>query len=417
MTATQDGPGGAAGTGAFARLQVSAVAANFADGMALVAFPLLAASFTSSPLTIGAIAAAGSLPWLLTSLHVGAAIDRRGAARLLVTSHGGRAVLFGMLVLLVLAPPALVLPCLGLLAFSVGVLEVIADNSTQTLIPRVVAPDRLPSANARIQVIQNTGLNLVGAPVASVLIGVSLAAPPAAIAAGYVLAAAVLRRLVDQVGPPEPAAGDLAVRAGWTHVRRSPALFTLATTTSLLNLALGAIPAVLVLYVQQRLHAPTWTYGLLLSALAVGSLLGAVLVPPVLARTSETFLLRLVLITLPLPVFVTAVTTSFWLAAGAQFGIGALEITWGIIAVSYRQEVVPEQLLGRVNAVYRMMAWGSVPVGALLAGAVAEFVGVSGAYLCLAVVLCGGWIISPRIRPELLDAERRPVPVRTQEER
>jgi hypothetical protein len=296
------------------------------------------------------------------------------------------------------------------------VLEVVADNATQTLIPSVVPQDKLPTANARMQLIQNTGLNLVGAPVASALMSVHLGAPLAVIAANYSIAAATLRKMVDRAKPSELASDRLAVLAGWTHIRRSKALFTLAATTSLLNLALGAVPAILVLYVQQQLHAPTWTYGLLLTSLAVGTLVGAVVVPPVLARTSESFVLRFVLIVLPVPMFVIAVATDFWVAAGAQFVIGALEIAWGIIAVSYRQEVVPYELLGRVNAIYRMMAWGSIPVGALLAGALAELTNVSGAYLCLTVVLCAGWLVSMTIRPDVLDAERQPVAAQRQGE-
>jgi MFS family permease len=399
---------------AFTRLQVSAVSAHFADGMSLVAFPLIAASFTSSPLVIGAISAAGTLPWLLTSIHIGALIDRKGAGRLLVNSHAGRAVVFLVLLVLVLAPSSFFLLCLGIVAFLVGVLEVVADNATQTLIPSVVPPAELPKANARMQLIQNTGLNLVGAPVASALLSVHLAAPLAVITVGYSVATASLRKLANRAG--EQVSDGLAVLAGWTHIRQSRALFTLAATTSLLNLALGAVPAILVLYVEHQLHAPTWTYGLLLTSLAMGTLAGAVVVPLALARTSETFVLRFVLITLPVPMFAIAVTTSFWIAAGAQLFIGALEIAWGIVAVSYRQEVVPYELLGRVNAIYRMMAWGSIPVGALLAGALAELTNVSGAYLCVTAILCAGWIVSTKIRPEVLDADRRLVSARRQGE-
>jgi MFS family permease len=243
---------------------------------------------------------------------------------------------------------------------------------------------------------------------------VHLAAPLAVITVGYSVATASLRKLANRAG--EQVSDGLAVLAGWTHIRQSRALFTLAATTSLLNLALGAVPAILVLYVEHQLHAPTWTYGLLLTSLAMGTLAGAVVVPLALARTSETFVLRFVLITLPVPMFAIAVTTSFWVAAGAQLFIGALEIAWGIVAVSYRQEVVPYELLGRVNAIYRMMAWGSIPVGALLAGALAELTNVSGAYLCVTAILCAGWIVSTKIRPEVLDADRRLVSARRQGE-
>jgi MFS family permease len=394
-------------TRAFNRLQMSSVFANFADGMSLVAFPLLAAAFTSSPLVIGAISAARSLPWLLASLHVGALIDRKGAARLLFGSDTARAAIFLAVAALVVFPTDFFLVCLGVVAFVVGVLEVVADNSAQTLLPSLVPPEELPRANARIQLIENTGLNLLGAPVASALMTVHLAAPLVVIATKYSAAAAALRGIAGRRTKAETEAESGAVLAGWLHVRRSRALFTLAMTTSLMNVALGGAPAIMVLYVGQRLHAPTWTYGLLLTALALGTVLGALVVPKALARTSETFVLRFALVAMPLPMFVLALATEYWLAAVAQFVWGALEIAWGIVAVSYRQEVVPYELLGRVNAVYRMMAWGSVPVGGLLTGLMGELLGISGAYLVLTGVLCTGWLVARTIRPDVLDLERR----------
>jgi MFS family permease len=402
-------------TRAFTRLQISSAYANFADGMSLVAFPLLAAAFTSSPLAIGAIAAARSLPWLLASVHVGALIDRKGAARLLFRSNTTRAAIFLALAALVLFPTNMFLVCLAVVAFVVGVLEVVADNSAQTVLPSIVPPEELPRANARIQLIENAGLNMLGAPVASALMSVNLAAPLVAIAAKYALAAATLRKLVSgRETTPEGHAGG--VLAGWLHVRRSRALFTLAMTTSLMNIALGGAPAIMVLYVDEQLHAPRWTYGLLLTALALGTVLGALVVPRALARTSETFVLRFALVAMPLPMFVLALATEYWLAAVAQFVWGALEITWGIVAVSYRQEVVPYELLGRVNAVYRMMAWGSIPIGGLLTGLLGELVGIAGAYLALTAILCSGWLVSLMIRPEVLDLERQLVTTHTRGE-
>ncbi|HEY7593596.1 MAG TPA: MFS transporter [Actinophytocola sp.] len=395
-------------TSAFKRLQLSAVCANFADGMSLVAFPLLAAAFTSSPLVIGSIAAARSLPWLLTSIHVGVLIDRRGADRLLLGSNTIRVGIFLALAILLLLPANAFLVALAVVAFAAGVLEVVADNSTQTLLPSIVPQEQLPAANARIQLIENAGLNLAGAPVASALMGVHPAAPLIAIATKYSLAAASLRKLLSGTRTRVRPGEAVAVLAGWTHIRRSRALFTLAMTTALINLAMAGSAAILVLYVEQRLRTPTWTYGLLLTAFALGTFLGAAIVPRILGRTSETFVLRSVLLALPAPMLLIALTTDFWPSAAGQLGFGVLEIAWGIVAVSYRQEVVPAGLLGRVNAMYRMMAWGSVPIGAFLAGVFAELMGIMGAYLALTAILCTGWLVSLTIRPEILDRERRP---------
>ena len=46
---------------------------------------------------------------------------------------------------------------------------------------------------------------------------------------------------------------------------------------------------------------------------------------------------------------------------------------WNVLAVSIRQEIIPDKLLGRVNSVYRLLALGSVPIGALLGGSIVKY--------------------------------------------
>ena len=49
---------------------------------------------------------------------------------------------------------------------------------------------------------------------------------------------------------------------------------------------------------------------------------------------------------------------------------------WNIVTVSLRQRITPDQLLGRVNATYRLFAWGAMPLGAVLGGVIAEVLGL-----------------------------------------
>ena len=59
---------------------------------------------------------------------------------------------------------------------------------------------------------------------------------------------------------------------------------------------------------------------------------------------------------------------------------------WNIITVSLRQRITPDHLLGRMNATYRLFAWGVMPIGALLGGLVAEVLGLRAVF-----VLAAGW--------------------------
>ncbi|GAA3071932.1 hypothetical protein GCM10020254_14710 [Streptomyces goshikiensis] len=63
-------------------------------------------------------------------------------------------------------------------------------------------------------------------------------------------------------------------------------------------------------------------------------------------------------------------------AAGAALAIFACgTVTWNVVVVVLRQTLVPQHLLGRANSVYRLVAWGGLPVGAAAGGIVAAEVG------------------------------------------
>ena len=61
-------------------------------------------------------------------------------------------------------------------------------------------------------------------------------------------------------------------------------------------------------------------------------------------------------------------------------------ISWNVITVSFRQRVVPEQLLGRVNAGYRLVAWGTIPLGAALGGYLGSRFGLTAAFWTSAIL-------------------------------
>jgi MFS family permease len=80
------------------------------------------------------------------------------------------------------------------------------------------------------------------------------------------------------------------------------------------------------------------------------------------------------------------------LLIGALMTIGGVAaMSWNVLTVSLRQRVAPDHLLGRVNAGYRLLAWGSMPLGAFLGGVLADVFGLRAAFLiaaatCLAAI-------------------------------
>jgi MFS family permease len=139
--------------------------------------------------------------------------------------------------------------------------------------------------------------------------------------------------------------------------------------------------ATFVLFATQTLHVSVRGYGLLLASSAVGSVIGG-LVNPVLARRVGP---------VPLLITVTCIGSARAIGMGltpnavvlaALMACGGFITTlWNVVTVSMRQREVPAELFGRVNSVYRMLGWGTRPLGALAGGIVAEAAGLRAPFI------------------------------------
>lgn len=126
---------------------------------------------------------------------------------------------------------------------------------------------------------------------------------------------------------------------------------------------------VLVLVSQERLGLSATGFGLLLTAGAAGGVAGGLLCPAIVSRIGAQRSLTLSLGIIPLPLIAMVAPNAFVVgfALFIQTFVGTL---WNVVTVSYRQRTIPDDLLGRVNSVYRFFGWGTISLGALLGGVV-----------------------------------------------
>jgi MFS family permease len=164
-------------------------------------------------------------------------------------------------------------------------------------------------------------------------------------------------------------------------------LRTLAAMTGAMNLGFMAGETILVLLAQQRFGLGPVGFGLLGLGGAAGSLAGSVLASRIGRRFATGPLLLVAAGASGLSVAVVGVAPNAWVA-GAAFALGGFAgIVWNVVTVSMRQSIIPDRLLGRVNSVYRLLAWGTLPIGAALGGALATEFGLRAAYLIPGVLL------------------------------
>jgi MFS family permease len=355
---------------AYWRLWWAAGVDNVGDGAFAAAVPLLAVTVTRDPRLVSVVAAATYLPWLLLSLPVGALVDRRDRVGLMWRSQAVQGVIVA--VIAVLAAFGLVgVPVLAVAAFGLGAGEVVFANAAQAVLPDMVPKPLLHKANGHQQVIVTVGQQFVGPPVGSLLFAIAVALPFGLDAGSFALSAALLATLPRRQRVERPRArGQIAAGLRWLVGHRL--LRTLALVLGV-NTFCGQLGnATLVLLATGTLGLDARGYGVLLGGAAVGSVVGGVVNARVVARIGEIPALVVSLAANAL-VFVAIGLSPNAVVLGVSLAVNGFVTTlWNIVTVSLRQEIVPADMLGRVNSVYRMLGWGLIPVGAVVGGFVAH---------------------------------------------
>jgi MFS family permease len=401
----------------YRRLWTAAGVSTLGDGVRLAALPLLAASITRDPGAVAAVTLAGGLPWLLFSLLSGAVVDRVDRKRVMWMVDSGRAlVMFGLATAVV--SDATSIPLLVVVAFLLGTGETLFDNAAQSLMPSVATRDRLEEANSRLYAVQISSQEFVGPPVGSLLFAAAMAAPFFLDAGSFVAAAALVLGIRSAPRTPRPAAersrlwSEIADGLRWLWRHRL--LRTLALMLGVWNLLTTAAGAVFVLFATEDLHVSTAGYGLLFSAGAVGSIVGSVFATRIIRGVGPGRALLTAVVVSGLSYFVVALTSNAYLV-GVMGAIGSMvAIVWNVITVSLRQAIIPDELLGRVNSVYRFLGWGMMPIGAALGGVIASAFGLRATYWIGGAVLLAMASATFRIVNDRAIAEARTAAPRTE---
>ena len=361
------------------RLLFSASAiSNLGDGVSALAFPWLATLITRDPMLIALVAFATRLPWLLFSIPAGVWTDRVDRRQLMVKAGMLRFLLTAGVISVILSAPEFPVQngtpyilALCALAFLLGSAEVVRDNAAQTVLPAVVAKHQLEQANGQIWSIEQIMGSFVGPPLAGFLIAYAVPAPFLLDAVTFAGAAALVwcMRL-------SPTSAKVAPRRSWM-VEAGDGIHWLWGHSEILQLAimLGCMNAmgimaltILPLFGQELLGLNAAQYGLLITAEAAGGVAGGLICPAIAARLGVR---RSLMLALPLMMVgwgMIGLVPNVWMVAPALFVGMFAGLMWNVVTVSYRQRRIPDDLLGRVNSLYRFFGWGMLPLGALLGG-------------------------------------------------
>ncbi len=337
----------------------------------------------STTFQVSLLTAAAWIPWLLFGLPVGAWVDRLPRRSILLVCDLASAVLFASIPLAA-ALGVLSFEQMVVVALLAGFLSVFFQTAYHVYLADVVTQELLLNANAKLQgseaVAQVAGPSLAGL-IAS-LIGATAGVLLDALT--FVFSFVLTRRISDLGRPTTDATGKgvplrRQIAVGVHFVASDPYLRVLTIYGSLTNLALIGYQSIVVTFLVRTVRLGPALVGVVLAAASVGGVLGAVLAQRV-ARSVGTSraLIFSALCTAPFGLLAALAGGGFRLVLPmlGVFVVAAGIVCSNVVKDSFRQTYCPPEMLGRVLVTMQFLNYGSIPLGAVLAGGVATVLGL-----------------------------------------
>lgn len=386
----------------FRRLWLADAISQIGTRMTFLAAPLLAVLYLdASTFEVALVRTCESLGYLLFGLLAGAWVDRVRCRPVLLTTDLGRAVLM-------LTVPAaalfgvLTLWQLYLVMFAVGLLTVFFDVAHQSYLPRLVPPERLVDANAKLAANASVAA-LTGAGAGGFLVQLLTAPFVFVLDALSMVWSALWVRSIRHREPPVPRAPDRhlgrEIREGVRFVAHHPLLRPIALNTATVVLCQSAAMGVSIVFLVRDIGLSAWAIGLLGVIGLLGALLASAVTRRLVARFGQVRAMLLGAAALGPAFLVQAFTTpgwglAWWVVSGfvASFCI----VLTNIVMATIRQTLCPPALLGRVTATLELTMWGVMPLGSLLGGVLGTVLGTRATLLWTGAVACLGvvWLLT-----------------------
>jgi MFS family permease len=383
------------------------------------ALPWLVLQLTHSPVYVGLLVFARYAPFMAFGLFAGALADRFDNRRVVIGTQASSMLIAAGLAVLALSGVDQLWPYF-VLAFLGGTALVFDAPNRHALTFQLVGRDELPNAVALNSSLFNAG-RVVGPAVGGVLIAAVGVGWCFAVNAGSflaVLAGLLLMRSSELFSLDRGLVSTktgAAIREGLAYVWRSPQLKLVLGITIVVSATGFNFRVLLPVLASGTLHAGAEVFGVLFACFGAGALLGA-LGSAALGRASWKALI-LGAAGFSSGMLLLAPVRNAVVAAALLFVIGFCFSTWTANSQSILQLTAPDRLRGRVLGLYLFAFAGLSPVGALLAGWLADvggtelafaFAGTAGLTVtALAVAQSRGWRLPSR-KPPLVPMVEEP---------
>jgi MFS family permease len=382
------------------------IVSNTGTWMQSIAQAWLILKLTNSPFALGTLTMLQALPVLLLGLFGGVIADRFPKRRLLLCTQTMMFTQAVVLAVLTYTEQIQIWQLYGL-ALSLGVLNALDNPTRQTLVAELVPAEDLPNAVALNSLSFNTS-RLVGPAVGGLTIawvGVAGCFFLNAFSFMGVIASLLMirSRSLPVTADRRRGAMILQVAEGLRYARSTPDVLFVVILMGAIGCFGYNFQTVLPLIAEYVLNASPASFGLLTSAMAVGSVGSALF----MASRGKVSRRRIFIgaIGFSVLLFCVSFASSWYVLIPLLVALGAFSIMFGSSANVHLQTVTPPALRGRVMSIYTLLFLGSTPIGSMIVGTLAEHQGVQVALAEMAI-LCSigvglGAVYMSRVREGL----------------
>ena len=342
-----------------------------------LAFPLLILALTHSPAQAGLAAALRALPYLIFSLPAGALIDRWDRKRVMILCDTVRALALGSIPL-TFAFGNLTILQLYIVSTLEGTFFVFFNIAEAACLPRVVPKAQLPVATAQNQATDGITA-LAGPSLGGVLYALGSVLPFLTDAISYitsVISLFFIKTHFQEKRTVAPRNLWIEIWEGLRWLWHQPLIRFIAVLTGGSNLIFSGY-TLIVIVLAQSMHATPFLIGIIMAISGLGAILGAIVAPyfqrrftfgQVIIASCWFMVLSMALYLVAPNLIVLGIVAFFSFISGPIYNV---------VQFSYRSALIPDELQGRVNSVFRLIAFGGQPIGVALIGWLLQSAGVT----------------------------------------
>ncbi|WP_158076828.1 MFS transporter [Wohlfahrtiimonas populi] len=367
--------------------------AQFSEQMALAIAPLLAVIMLNATASDTAwLQTSQTLPFLLLSIVAGLLIDRSSKRFVMLLSEYIRLLTLS-LILLCLMTGYLTLPLLAVLGFIGVVGTVFYSIAITAYVPLMIPQQQLMVTNRGLELVRSIALSAGPAICGGLVVHLGLS-----ITYGIALMFSLLAIICITALPKDSVSMDSSninrnlrreLKEGWSFIQHNRYLSAILWVSAIFNVSWFMIQGIFVAYAMQELSVSAQSIGLIIGIYGVGMFMGAMSIQWLMNYLS----LGLMIVLGPLGGFLGALMillssyfpNIIFLYAG-HFLLGAGPAIWVVTTLSLRQVLTPQAMMGRVTSLIFTVTAGARPIGAMLSGIVAMYLGVE---VCLWIAVIG----------------------------